>query len=480
MVKKNMIKKKTLLISILSILIIISLLTTMLPYFLSTSPGKGLVVKLIHKKGYENFSAEELSLKWMGPQKIEGLKLQTDSFDITAKTFETDLNLLELLTTSRKNILTKKIRIDLKDASIEVTHPDIAPASLTDINGSINFYGKNKKIILKLTGNSEDNGKTGNFDLSTSIDNNAYIGDINLKNFPTDAIDELLVFYLKISRGTITEILGPKTDLHSSFKIIDSNGPIDIDLSSTNAKASIKANYNDNAITLNESVNISLNLTEKLSKYLLNDINPLLIYGIHAYFKIQITISNDGFYLPINPFKLNDLRIDNSMIDLGKIRTKNGSNLSLIIGIMKFRSLLDVDEMNIWCTPVYIKIKDGTAYTSRMDAILADALHICTWGHINLNTKKVNMTLGLTAQALKQGFGISNMPSSYVMQVPMKGTTNKLKIDKSAAAAKIAALLALQSTDSSSIFGQILGAFKHIGDDQSDIPPPIRPFPWER
>jgi hypothetical protein len=135
-------------------------------------------------------------------------------------------------------------------------------------------------------------------------------------------------------------------------------------------------------------------------------------------------------------------------------------------------------EIEIWCSPLEIQIRNGILYISRMDMLIDNSIHICTWGQIDLIKDKVKMTLGITAQALNYSFGVTNLPKNYVLQVPVRGSLTDIKIDTSKAAYKIAALKAVRIQDN--IFSQIIDLLKQKYDDQSDVPAPRRPFPWER
>ena len=481
--KQNIMKLKTFIFTLFSIILITLLFIAFIPTLLSTDIGKKSLVKLVQKNGYKNFSANSFALSWRGPQKIEGLRLYSDSLDFIANHFETDMDFLSLLNLSKfdnKAIISLKAKISLKDASLKINYPNMPIANLTDINGDIVTNGEDQPINILLTGKSLINDQAGTFDVSSSVGHNIKIGTIKLKNFPTIAFDEIIFQDLDPNKGIITQILGQKTNLNSTFKIINSEGTIVLDVLSSHVKSKLSANYLNGIITLNAPLDASIILSEKLCKTLIKDVNPLLIYGLKAFNPIKIKISPEGFSLPIHPFNLEEVKVENAMIDFGKILTKNGKNISTVIGIMKYHSLEEVKEMNIWCGPVNVKISGGTLFSSRMDALLADEIHICTWGAVDLLSKKIKMTLGLTAEALERGFGIKDMPSNYVMKIPMKGTTEYLKIEKGPAAAKIAALLALQSAEKKSVFGQILDAFKHAGEDQSDVPPPILPLPWEK
>jgi hypothetical protein len=64
----------------------------------------------------------------------------------------------------------------------------------------------------------------------------------------------------------------------------------------------------------------------------------------------------------------------------------------------------------------------------------------------------------------------------------MKGSTKDPEFVTGPATAKIAAMLGTQqiaNTKKGRVFGSVLNTFSKISND-SDVPPPKRPFPWEK
>ena len=64
----------------------------------------------------------------------------------------------------------------------------------------------------------------------------------------------------------------------------------------------------------------------------------------------------------------------------------------------------------------------------------------------------------------------------------MKGPFGNVKVDKGAAIAKIALIVAGNTglVPQEGIAGGVFGIIQGFAHDQSDVPPPKRPFPWER
>ena len=132
--------------------------------------------------------------------------------------------------------------------------------------------------------------------------------------------------------------------------------------------------------------------------------------------------------------------------------------------------------MDVWFTPLFFSLHDGLLTTSRIDFLIDQTIHICTWGNIDYLSDRLDMYVGLPAETLQQSFGIEQLPADYVMKIALRGTMKKPKLATHAAAAKIAALLAAQKSSQNWLSSGILGIF---GEIDSNVPPPHRPFPWE-
>jgi hypothetical protein len=111
----------------------------------------------------------------------------------------------------------------------------------------------------------------------------------------------------------------------------------------------------------------------------------------------------------------------------------------------------------------------------------ASSLDIATWGNVDLPRQRVDMILGLTAQSLEAALGINWLQPQYVLKVPMKGPFKQVKIGTDKALAKLGLILARkQIKPKAGGWGDVIDAIGGIADDQSDVPPPKRPFPWEK
>lgn len=394
---------------------------------------KPIFVRALAKKSHAEVQVESLRFSWLGPQIFRGVTFQREA-----------------------------VSGSLEELIIDAPFWKFSGAFQLK-NGEITYQGgRVQKIEGKIVGH--DFSMTGiTFQGHISLDGQIYSKlqfhiKIDVKQFP------LIVFNLD-------QLLGPTLDLLGTVSMDQGKGMIDLNAAAANGHTHLKAILTGESIALNEPLEFSIRLTPEMSSLLLKDINPLFITSLSAANPVTLRIDPNGFFFPL-PFSLEQFKVGNAVLDLGKVLCRNGDSLRTIVALLKADLLTNASEMNVWFAPVSLQIDRGIIKTGRLDALLADSVHICTWGTIDLLRDKLDMTLGLPADTLEKSFGISNLPKNYVLKIPVKGTTKKPEIDKTSAAAKIAALIAIRKT------GIFNGFFSK--KEEKDIPKPNQPFPWEK
>lgn len=281
---------------------------------------------------------------------------------------------------------------------------------------------------------------------------------LDIKNFPSSAIDPRM-----------DHLFGPTINLNGEI----SDQKIDLNLASQNVVTSFKGNLTDHSITLRAPFNATIRLTKELCALLLKDANPLFLNGVDTKTPITIQIFPKDFYFP-RPFSLEKL-VAIGTIDLGQAECEAAKYLSSIVHLLKGSTS---QIMNVWFTPISFRIEKGIVDTGRMDALVADSIHICSWGDVDLINDKVHMFLGIPAGTLRKSFGIKNLPPSYVLKIPIRGSTKNPELVKGPALTKIAAMVAGREISKKGFLGGIADLFTNPKDDET-IPAAKRPFPWE-
>lgn len=385
-----------------------------LPQLASTSLGKPFFVRILEKRTYGRIDIGSMRFSWFGPQTFRQVQWTRNNFTGTVEELQID-------------------------------------APFWSFSGP--FHLKNGTV-------SSRDGKTERIEGEIEGDGFQLTG--TLKNLPLDP--------------QLTPILGPTLDLVGTIQLKPGQKTIDLTLSSANLQTKLSGFLTEHAITLREPLTATLRLTPALSTLLLKDANPLFLTGVASKNPVTLQIEPKDFLFPL-PFSLERL-IAAGVLDMGQVQCQNGKSLAALISLLKATPLLDAKQMNVWFTPISFRIEGGQVQTERMDALLADSIHICTWGRIDLIRDQIHMFLGLPADTLQKSFGIQNLSPNYVLKIPIRGSTKEPDIATGPAAAKIGALIAAGNVPKKGWLGGIANLFSNPKED-ADVPPAKRPFPWE-
>ncbi len=439
----------------IALLILILLIGVLfLPQIASMGFGKKIVLKALEAKTKGPVEIDTLSLSWLGPQKIHGVRFSNPNVEGSIEALEFPVPLWSMGSSDIFSI---------KNGSFF-----FSTGSIEQVNGSI----VGNEFDLAGIAQSEEKAPGYVNVKGKFVSSKKFEIEADLKNVPSGALD-----IFDATRGLAYDILGPSFNLNGT---ISNPGPVDLNLASDSAKAVLKGELDGRALVLREPFTASFYLTQGLSESLLRDMNPLFLTGVESKDPIALTISNRGFSLPIHPFSLHEAQIGQATIDMGQVQCRIGKSFASIINLLKASRLSNARQINAWFTPMAFSLQKGVLHTGRMDALLADSLHICTWGDIDLIADRLHMYLGIPADTLTQSFGIHNLPYSFVLKVPITGSTKDPDLEKGPATAKIAAMIAGQQIPKKGkIFGSLVNQFIHANEEK-DIPPPNLPFPWER
>jgi hypothetical protein len=283
-------------------------------------------------------------------------------------------------------------------------------------------------------------------------------------------------------------VFGSPLNLTASSTLSHWNGPLKLQLNSPNIRASIDGAIANGNLHLNDAFHMQMTLTPDLSRVILNSVNPLSLTAITANAPITLEIPAQGFSYPLYPSDETRINIPAGRLELGKLYCHNEGNVNVTLGLLKLSQFSQNQNLELWFAPLDFHITNGEMDCERTEILITNTYQVCIWGGLDFPAKKVDMILGLTASCLKTAFGIKNLPDDYVLQIPMKGKMDNVKINTSKATAKIAALLLWQQKAVSGAFGKssagaVLGEFMNklgpLPDIGSKAPPAKRPFPWE-
>jgi hypothetical protein len=338
-------------------------------------------------------------------------------------------------------------------------------------------------IAFMLTASGAPEGSMalkGTFDLS----NGSVDLDSRLDQFPSDALD-VISRSLGKSSVSMATLFGPYINLTAQSSLNHWNGPIKLQVNSPNIRASLNGAVSNGLLHLNESFHMQMSMTPDLSRLLLDSVNPLSLSSITAEAPITLEIPSQGFSYPIAPLADAKINIPSGRIELGKLYCHNEGNLNIALGLLKLSQFSQNQNLELWFAPLDFHITNSLMECERTEILIAGDYQVCVWGKLNFISRKIDMVLGLTADSLKAAFGITNLPDNYVLQIPMKGSMDKVKINTGKAAAKIAALLLWQQKSSSdqgaagSLLDKFINKLGPLPGGDSKAPPVKKPLPWD-
>lgn len=335
-------------------------------------------------------------------------------------------------------------------------------------------------VLSAIASNSGRSDVTGNFELS-NFDIHAPLVDalakmhltldLNVIKLPTILIDALLQPFIDLSIATY---LG--SSLNAKV-MVDSEKDLKKLLFEVDSSASslyLNGIVSQNRLFLNVPIKASIELTPALTTELYDTFGFSLA---KSSVPLSLEVASQGFIMPIISSPLMATSAPSVILDLGKMVAINKGTLDGVNSLFKIKG---DNTMQIWFAPLEMHLKNGLLYLDRTEILLDGRYHICLWGTIDLAKKWVKLTVGLTAQSLKKALGISNLPESYVLQVPLEGPFGNVELKKGSVVAKIALLIGSTPAPTNTLFGGVLKGINSIMNDQSSVPKAKRPYPWER
>ena len=335
---------------------------------------------------------------------------------------------------------------------------------------------KNERSIFSFSGEVIDLWKPSR---PFSLETMNIQGELNLELIPVKQLTETIPMDPK-TRELLQAILGNLLNARIHGEIQGGTGPFKVDVKASNFKTTLPLYLAQDAIYLQEDVQAEITLTDEVSRTLLADINPLLITGAMSDHPIYAHVQADGFVLPIRPYSLKNVQIQNAVLNIGKIQVRNGDRIQDLLSFLKAKGKEEDPTMEAWFTPIFFQQQNGVVRYERFDVLLDQKVHMALWGGVNLLNQEVRMTLAFSPSTLHSYFGISGLSKKDMFQVKMRGTTDNLDLDWSGASTRIGLIIARGSTGQiGNIIGGILEGIVKILGDQPAPPPTTSPLPWE-
>lgn len=302
-------------------------------------------------------------------------------------------------------------------------------------------------------------------------------GELNLELIPVRQLVGIVPME-EAARIRMQALLGELINSRVSGEISQLKGSLTVDVKSSNFKALLPIQLSPEGIYLRDYVNAEITLTNEISEILFADINPLFITGALSDHPLKLYIDPKGFMIALNPFTFEGIQIERAILDIGKIRVQNGGQLQSLMDFLKATEISQDRTMDAWFTPIYLNLSKGVVYYQRFDILLANLAHLAFWGEIDLIRDRVKMTMGIAPTTLQQRFGLKGLTNEDLFQVKMRGSTQKLDMDWSAATTRIGALIAKSKGGLGLLVGGLLDLFSPA--NAPSPPPTTSPFPWDQ
>jgi hypothetical protein len=305
---------------------------------------------------------------------------------------------------------------------------------------------------------------------------------INVDRFPTLLLDVVL----PQQGALLEESIGKTIRIVGDFSADEmKSGTMKLDLQSTHCSMHLDGIIQNGKMTLKNPAKASLTITKQAGTLLLKNVNPLLATAVHSQKPIQLTIDSEGAVIPLIPFSITNVCLPKVTADVGKIVVKNGGALKVILALLNMGQAANSEDLDVWLTPIYMKVQGGVINCQRADALVANKIHMITWGDVDLGQDRIKMVVAipeetLTALRLK----IVSPTPERGLQIPITGSSSNPKVDTTPATARLAGAGILNNSGDKRLqmFGGLLqAAAATMGEPDQPIPPrTTQPFPWDK
>lgn len=373
----------------------------------------------------------------------------------------------------------KKVQIDAFFAKLQKS-PKTSKFSF-DSQGDI--YASDGKIVTSGTFAStisidQLTGKISSPDFRGA----SILASIRGDNFPTVFLD----LFQKGSSLAFLTTLGPGLQAKIDLNQTPQGGSIKASVFGQDTIIKLNAIKNQDRYVLQEDALCQTRISQALSELIFQN-KPLGITRFSSSYPVVIRVAAPNTTFSLLPFDLNKLNISDLTLDVGRVTLDADNILPQALSLLKTGQ--NPRNLTVWFQPIHASINQSIMTLSRFDFLLQDAFQLCLWGDIDLYKKQVGLILGLTAGCLQKAFGISELPANYVLQVPVSGPIDDVKIDSKKAAGKIAKIIALQQGGNlleqfggkgGAAAGGLLKELSKIPDGDKKAPPAQPPFPWDK
>jgi hypothetical protein len=186
---------------------------------------------------------------------------------------------------------------------------------------------------------------------------------------------------------------------------------------------------------------------------------------------ISLTIDAEGFKCPLSPLQLATVEIGRGSLTAGKLQAHNQGVLRKV---SNFLSLPVSEQLSIWITPLYFQLNRGVVQLARVDMLLADAVHLVSWGTVDLASQRLDLRLAAPGSRLASSLGLKGLTSDELIVLPLVGSISRPHLDSSKLVMAVgSAVVRFSGKLEGALVGSVLD---RLGEP---LPPPTTdPLPW--
>lgn len=314
-----------------------------------------------------------------------------------------------------------------------------------------------------------------------NTDNMTVAANAKLADFPTIVADQMLG-----QEGMLVAAMGPSMGLTAQADLKQMKGPVAMKIVAANATADIDALYQGDVLTLRQPLTANLRVTDQLGTRFLSKLNFIFESLESGEEPIQVRIDPKGFVLPLKDFDVARVQVPSLTIAPGELVLNNRGYIGGLLNLWaKFGGGLGdrpTDRVNAIFTPLVARIENGRfVYDARMDLRIAGALHVATWGTVDLNNNVKDLTLAIMPETLDKVFDIEDVQPDEALRIKMTGNPSK---DLAGSTLSILTTLARGGAFGGDerigrIIGAVGGALTGRKELKGSMPPPsMQPLPW--
>jgi hypothetical protein len=377
--------------------------------------------------------------------------------------------------------LAQKLKTVQLDAfSCAIYKPINKPDFILDLSGDV--YSSSGKSLTtgSLSGHIDIKNLKGSF-LNMDLSSSEVLAKLKLDSFPTLLLD----FFQTKADLPFTTTFGDQINVNIDLSHQKDSGFFKTMLVGKDTVIKLNAIKTGSLYRLSDDVVIQTRMSQELSKLFFYK-KPMGVEKFSSNYPIVCRIGSKGSQFSLFPFDPKKLTLPECAFDFGRVTLDCDNLLPKALNLLKNSG--NSKNISVWFQPIKSNIQNGLMNFPRFDFLVQDHFQMALWGDIDLNKNQVGMILGLTANCLQKAFGITDLPKNYVLQVPVSGPLDDVKIDSKKAASKIGTIIAMQQGGSlleqfggksGGIVGGLLKELSKIPDADKTAPSPQEPFPWD-